>query len=146
MRRREMPQGFTLIELLVVIAIIGLLSSIVFASLNSARAKARAARVKADFDAITKAAMLDSDDRGGAWAPDVGPGHAPAFVGKYLPQWPKPPCNGYTYDWENWSGGKDIRISLRNSGGGVVVQKCIYQAPGFSCTDVSQANFSSLSC
>ena len=38
--------GFTLIELLVVVAIISLLSSVVFASLNGARAKARDATIK----------------------------------------------------------------------------------------------------
>ena len=42
-------KGFTLIELLVVIAIISLLSSIVFASLKSARDKARVASTKSQL-------------------------------------------------------------------------------------------------
>lgn len=44
--------GFTLIELLIVIAIIGLLSSVVFASLNSARKKARDARRLSDINQV----------------------------------------------------------------------------------------------
>lgn len=49
LHNRSHNQGFTLIELLVVIAIIGLLSSIILASLNSARVKGRDARRVADL-------------------------------------------------------------------------------------------------
>jgi len=51
-------RGFTLIELLVVVAIIGLLASIVLASLNTARQKGRDARRIADLKEIQTALEL----------------------------------------------------------------------------------------
>lgn len=53
--------GFTLIELLVVIAIIGILSSVVLASLNTARAKGRDARRVSDIKQLQLALELYYD-------------------------------------------------------------------------------------
>jgi type IV pilus assembly protein PilA len=59
MNKRE--RGFTLIELLVVIAIIGILSSVVLASLNTARDKGANAAAKANLNNARAQAELFYD-------------------------------------------------------------------------------------
>lgn len=77
-------RGFTLIELLVVIAIIGMLSSVVLASLNGARVKSRDARRIADLNQIRVALEMYFDDNG--YYPRSGCG------------WD---CNGYRYSYNS---------------------------------------------
>lgn len=99
LRKRGALSGFTLIELLVVIAIIGVLASIVLASLNSARQKSRDARRIADIKQLQLALELYYDAQTPPKYPDasVTCDAATAYglqvlaSGGYIPQIPRDP-------------------------------------------------------
>ena len=61
-------KGFTLIELLVVIAIIGILASVVLASLNTARDKGSDASIKSSIGNMRAQAELYYDDNGSSYS------------------------------------------------------------------------------
>jgi len=104
-----MKRGFTLIELLVVIAIIGLLSSIVLASLNTARAKARDAERRSDLEQLSTALELRYSDTGNypstaGWLdnPNHG-GLDAALTPTYISSIPDDPTTGSTgIDYMYW--------------------------------------------
>jgi len=101
-------KGFTLIELLVVVAIIGLLASVILASLNTARAKGRDAKRLSDLEQIrTALAMYYIDHNGtypstgGSWYGDCpgwgsqgtsgAGGYIPNLAPTYIPVLPLDP-------------------------------------------------------
>jgi len=108
---KHTQRGFTLIELLVVISIVGLLASIVFASLGVARSKARDVARRQTLRELTTALEFYANDHGGYPATNwinsgSGANWFPALL-PYMPTLPRDPeenkiCTGdsnekYTY-------------------------------------------------
>jgi prepilin-type N-terminal cleavage/methylation domain-containing protein len=67
MIKNTLKRGFTLIELLVVIAIIGILASVVLASLNSARDKGEDAATKSNLNNARAQAALFYDENSNSY-------------------------------------------------------------------------------
>ncbi len=93
-------RGFTLIELLVVIAIIGILSSVVLASLNSARKKGRDARRIADVKQIQLALEL-AYDASGAYPATLST--STLVTPGYIAALPSDPSNQRAYSYQPYA-------------------------------------------
>ncbi|MBI3573845.1 prepilin-type N-terminal cleavage/methylation domain-containing protein [Candidatus Kaiserbacteria bacterium] len=89
-----MKRGFTLIELLVVIAIIGILSSVVLASLNTARLKSRDVRRVADIKQLQLALALYYDSNS-AYPTTL----TPLTTGGYIAVLPTDPVSRANYSY-----------------------------------------------
>ncbi len=99
--RKPTYRGFTLIELLVVIAIIGILSSVVLASLGTAREKARDAKRIAEMKDLQKALTLYFDSTQ-SYPPSAAsaPYAIPAvLVPDYIPSIPTSPITAADYQY-----------------------------------------------
>src|ERR1700754_2453812 len=92
----KQQRGFTLIELLVVIAIIGILSSVVLASLNGARKKGRDARRISDVKQIQLALEMYYDSNSSEY-PDA----LSSLASTYISVVPTDPQSGQAYPWDN---------------------------------------------
>jgi prepilin-type N-terminal cleavage/methylation domain-containing protein len=121
-------RGFTLIELLVVIAIIGILASVVLASLNSARQKSRDARRISDVQQIKLGLELYFDQAGTYPSGGVSSGNpeleSELAGNNFMASFPEPPSgagqDNYSYAPVNPSGGGQctsyhLGASLENS-------------------------------
>jgi len=119
---KKKNKGFTLIELLVVIAIIGILSSIVLASLDSARVKSRDVYRKSELKQLQTALEMYFGSNNAyplalSWRGAVtyggygtGPtGYIPGLVPNYISVLPSDPANtpdGFLY----WSDGINYKL------------------------------------
>lgn len=93
-------RGFTLIELLVVIAIIGILSSVVLASLNDARQKSRDAKRVADVKQLQLALELFFDSNGSYATTGLS-----ALTPNYIAVIPTDPVTGNSYVYDDLTTG-----------------------------------------
>ncbi len=125
--RVETNRGFTLIELLVVIAIIGLLASVILASVSQARSKAYDASRKSELKELQTALELYYNDHnqypstGGNWygnSPNGGnqtnwiPGLTPTYISTLPqdPQYTPSACGGWGGTYLYNSNGTDYKL------------------------------------
>ena len=138
-------RGFTLIELLVVIAIIGILSSVVLASLNSARVKGRDARRISDMKQLQLALELYQDINDGYPVTALGleaatTSLAALVTNNFISSIPSDPTNSGVYAYEYVSANSDGTACIAANCESYLIKAIIEGAGATPAGDVDDAD------
>jgi prepilin-type N-terminal cleavage/methylation domain-containing protein len=141
----RISRGFTLIELLVVIAIIGILSSVVLASLNSARVKGRDARRVSDVKQLQLALELYYDNN---QSYPVGSGAASTTLvdlvsANFISSIPQDPTNSGSYTYSYASANLDGTACSATTCPSYIVRAAIEGSGAVPAGDVDDAGTNS---
>ena len=156
-----MKRGFTLIELLVVVAIIGMLSSVVLSSLNTARSSTRDSRRYTDLKQIANALELYYQENGrypiqtlyrgttpGCYNTPSNPTGPtiPGLTSRYIPSIPQDPRwipNNYCYLYASNSTGSEYKLLAYNTVEGGLVPVTDPKSRYFGCSSgaVAEASY-----
>ena len=136
MKNNPVARGFTLIELLVVIAIIGILSSVVLASLNTARNRGADSSIKSNLANSRSEAELYYDTNNMSYegvcattganrigdsvnaAENAYDGSPTAYADGTASTWQTGQCHDSTNAWAAW-------VPLKASASGSIVAFCV---------------------
>lgn len=136
-------RGFTLIELLVVIAIIGILSSVVLASLNSARQKSRDARRISDVKQLQLALELYFDSNSQYPA---GTALTPLTAGDFIASLPIDPLNSGAYVYTYQARASDGTACSTAPCTGYVIKSTLEQAGHSALTTDEDGSVAGVAC
>ncbi|MBU2263540.1 type II secretion system GspH family protein [Patescibacteria group bacterium] len=139
LKNKKNKKGFTLIELLVVIAIIGILASVVLASLNTARKKSRDARRIADVKQVQLALELYFDGNGGKYPGGDETGTVVGSYGTLAPTYiatlPSDPLSGRAYQYQAFTTSSGTACAIAGN--------CVYYHLGVSLEETGTPALSS---
>lgn len=125
---RTEHSGFTLLELLLALAIMGTLYTVSFGNVLGVFDKVYNAKMNTELKQLMQSFQRYAAENGGNWPADAAAGVLPTGMDEYMVtgNWPVPPWDGSTYDWDNFdAGGTTVHQ--------VAVRFCD-SAPAVNCT------------